>query len=62
MEGGQVRCNICGVMVGDGEAKDHASTPSHASLRSKLEQDLRQMSSENYSDDSSVVLQWSKSI
>ncbi len=58
----QLRCNICGVTVSSSQAKQHASTPSHMSLRSKLEDDLNSIKNESYKNDSSVVIQWEKSI
>jgi len=58
----QLRCNICGVIVGSSEAKQHASTPSHASLRSKLEDELDAVKNEAYKNDSSVVIRWERSI
>lgn len=58
----QLRCNICEIAVGASQAKQHASTSSHESRRSKLEQELKEVSKESYKNDSSVVVQWSSSI
>jgi len=58
----QLRCNICEIVVGASQAKQHASTSSHESRRSKLEQELKEVSKELYKNDSSVVVQWSSSI
>lgn len=58
----QLRCNICQVTVSSSQAKQHASTPSHTSLRSKLEEELNAVKKESYKNDSSVVIQWEKSI
>lgn len=58
----QLRCNICGVTVSSSQAKQHVSTPSHASLKSKLEDDLDAVKKESYKNDSSVVIRWEKSV
>lgn len=58
----QVRCNICNVMLSQAEAKDHASTPLHAERKAKLENDLAAVKSNQYKNDSSVVLEWKGSI
>ena len=58
----QLKCNICGVIVSSNEVKEHAATALHSSLRSKLESDLDAKRKERYSNDSSVILQWSSSV
>ena len=58
----QLRCNICEIVVGTREAEQHASTSSHESRKSKLEQQLKDVSKESYKSDRSVVVQWSSSI
>ncbi|HEX2614837.1 MAG TPA: hypothetical protein VHL10_05040 [Nitrososphaera sp.] len=58
----QLRCNICDIIVSSSQAKQHASTPSHASLKSKLEDDLNAVKKESYNNDSSVVIQWERSV
>lgn len=58
----QLRCNICGVIVSSSQAKQHASTSSHASLKSKIEDDLNAVKGESYNNDSSVVIQWERSV
>jgi hypothetical protein len=58
----QLRCNICEIAVGASQAKQHASTFSHESRRSKLEQELKAVRKESYNNDSSVVVQWENSV
>jgi hypothetical protein len=58
----QLRCNICGVAVSAGQAKQHASTSSHESHRSELEHELAEVRKESYKNDSSVILQWASSV
>jgi galactokinase len=58
----QLRCNICEVVVSSSQTKDHASTSSHESRRSELEQELKDIRKENYKDDSSVIVVWENSI
>jgi hypothetical protein len=58
----QLRCNICEVIVSVSQAKGHASTPSHESRRSQLEQELKDIRKANYTDDSSVIVVWENSI
>ncbi|MEM3159865.1 MAG: hypothetical protein QXJ74_03690 [Nitrososphaera sp.] len=57
----KLRCNICNRKVEMSEAKDHAATKQHATLKSKLEHDLGATRQKEYAQDTSVVLQWSKS-
>lgn len=57
----KLRCNICGQEVDVAEAKDHAATKQHATVKSKLENDLSATRQKEYSQDVSVILQWSKS-
>lgn len=57
-----MRCNICEVAVSSSQAKHHASTSSHESRRSELEQELKNVRKENYKDYSSVIAQWENSI
>jgi hypothetical protein len=58
----QLRCNICGTTVGTSKAKEHASTSSHTLLKAKLEESLKAVRKEQYSNDRSVILQWSSSV
>jgi len=58
----RLRCNICGVTVSSSQAKEHASTSSHESRRSELEQELKLVRKENYKNDSSVIVQWENSV
>jgi len=58
----QLRCNICGLIVSSSQAKQHASTPAHATLKSKLEDDLNAVKKVAYNNDSSVVIEWEKSV
>jgi hypothetical protein len=58
----QLRCNICGLALISSEAKVHASTPSHVTLKKKLEHDLQAVKEESYANDSSVILQWKSSV
>lgn len=57
----QLKCNICGVAVSAGEAKQHAASPSHESRRKELEHELDEVRKESYTNDSSVILQWESS-
>jgi hypothetical protein len=57
-----LRCNICNLVVEMSKAKEHASAADHMSLKSRLEQDLAQVESMDYSNGESVVLQWQKSV
>jgi hypothetical protein len=57
----QLKCNICGIEVGASQAKQHASTSSHESRRSELEQELKAVRKETYKNDSSVIVQWESS-
>jgi predicted DCC family thiol-disulfide oxidoreductase YuxK len=57
----KLRCNVCNREVELAEAKDHAATKQHATLKSKLEHDLSVTKQKDYAHDVSVVLQWSKS-
>ena len=57
----KLRCNICNREIELAEAKDHAATKEHATLKTKLEHDLSTMRQKEYAQDASVVLQWSKS-
>lgn len=54
----QLKCNICGIAVSASQAKQHASTSSHESHKTKLEQELTAVSKEIYKNDSSVIIQW----
>jgi hypothetical protein len=58
----QLRCNICGVTVGASQAKHHATTSSHESRRSELEQELRAVRKESYKNDRSVIVHWESSV
>jgi hypothetical protein len=58
----QLKCNICGVTVSTSQAKQHASTSSHESKKSELEQELRAVSRESYKNDSSVIGRWENSL
>jgi hypothetical protein len=58
----QLRCNICGIMISASQAKQHASTSLHTSLKSKLEHDLNVVSEGSYKNDSSVVILWERSV
>jgi hypothetical protein len=58
----QLRCNICGKEVSSSDAKSHASSPSHSSLKQKLEMELEAVKNDSYANDQSVVLQWKESI
>lgn len=58
----QLRCNICEVSVSSSQAKDHASTPSHESRRSQLEQWIKDVRKAKYTDDNSVIVMWENSI
>jgi hypothetical protein len=62
MQSEQLRCNICGTEVTSIDAKSHASTPSHSSLKHKLEMELEAVRNGSYANDQSVVLQWKESI
>ena len=62
MEDEQLRCNICEVVIGSSQAKDHALTSSHESRQKVLEEELKDLRKENYRDDSSVIFQWENSI
>lgn len=57
-----LRCNICNMTVEMSKAKEHALAADHVSLKSRLEQDLAQVESKDYSNGESVVLQWQKSV
>ena len=57
----QLKCNICGITVSAGEAKQHAATPSHESRREELERELIDVRNESYKNDSSVIFQWENS-
>ena len=57
-----LRCNICGLALTSIEAKTHASTSSHMSLKRKLEQELETVRKVEYANDRSVILQWENSI
>lgn len=61
-ESEQLRCNICGLALDSSEAKVHSSSPTHVSLKQKLEHDLAAVKMEQYANDSSVILQWKNSI
>jgi hypothetical protein len=57
----KIKCNICGgILVDSDQAKLHASTSSHELNKSRLEQDLKAVSIENYHDDVSVIMSWKK--
>jgi hypothetical protein len=58
----QLKCNICGITVSTSQAKQHASTSSHESQKSKLEQELKAVRKESYKNDSSVIVQWENSL
>ncbi len=58
----QLRCNICGTIVGTSKAKEQSSTSSHSLLKAKLEESLKAVKKEQYSNDRSVILQWSSSV
>jgi hypothetical protein len=58
----QLRCNICGVTVSASQAEQHASTSSHESRRSELEQELKAVRKGSYKNDSSVIVQWESSV
>ena len=55
-------CNICELTLDSSQANQHALTPSHASLKLKLEDALNAMKEEAYMNDSSVVDYWKKSL
>jgi hypothetical protein len=57
----QLLCNICGIMVSESQAKQHASTSSHELHKLTLEQELDAVRKENYQNDASVVVSWEKS-
>jgi hypothetical protein len=57
----QLRCNICGVTVSAGEAKQHAASSLHSSRRQELERQLDDVRKESYKNDSSVILRWESS-
>jgi hypothetical protein len=54
----QLRCNICGVVVSISQANQHASTSTHESRKSELEQELKATRKDNNKNDSSVVVLW----
>jgi hypothetical protein len=56
-----LKCNICEVKVSSSQVKQHASTSSHESRRSELEQELKAVKKESYNNDSSVVVRWENS-
>lgn len=56
-----LKCNICGgIIVSASQAEQHASTSSHESNKSKLEQELYTVKMGNYQNDNSVVLSWER--
>jgi hypothetical protein len=58
----ELKCNICGVAVTSSQAKQHASTSSHESCRSELEQELGEVEQGSYKNDSSVIFYWESSL
>ncbi|HJU34683.1 MAG TPA: hypothetical protein VJ695_06150 [Nitrososphaera sp.] len=57
----QVKCNICGGTVMDvSQVNQHASMSVHESNKSKLEQELGAVRSEDYQSDISVIMSWKK--
>ena len=58
----QLRCNICGVAVSTTQAMQHASTSSHESHRSELEQELKAIRKVSSKNDSSVIVRWENSL
>jgi hypothetical protein len=58
----RLRCNICGITVSSSQAKQHASTSSHESRRSELEQKLKVVRKGNYKNDNSVIVRWENSV
>jgi hypothetical protein len=58
----QLRCNICEVAVSASQAMEHASTSSHESRRSELEEELKAVRKESYKNDRSVIVQWESSV
>ena len=54
----QLKCNICGVVVNANQAKQHASSSSHESCRTKLEHELTAVRKDGYKDDCSVIVKW----
>jgi hypothetical protein len=58
----QLRCNICATKVSSIDAKSHASTPSHSSLKHRLEKELEAVRNGSYANDRSVILQWKQSV
>jgi hypothetical protein len=58
----QLRCNICGMLLASAQVSKHAATSSHASLKSKLVDDLGKVGKARYEADSSVILQWKDSL
>ncbi|HEX7033589.1 MAG TPA: hypothetical protein VF172_11375 [Nitrososphaera sp.] len=57
----QLKCNICGVTISASEAKEHTVSSSHESHRAELEQRLREIRTEYYEEDISIVHQWKSS-
>ena len=58
----QLKCNICGVVVSASRAEQHASSSSHVDGKVKLEHELDALKDGGYKSESSVILQWEKSI
>jgi hypothetical protein len=58
----QLRCNICGVVVSTSQANQHASTSTHESRKSELEQELKATRKDNNKNDSSVIVLWENSL
>jgi hypothetical protein len=54
----QLKCNICGMVVNASQARQHASSSSHESRRTKLEHELTAVRKDGYKDDSSVIVKW----
>jgi hypothetical protein len=48
-------------MFAESQANEHVLTTPHASLKGKLEQQLKALSKDPYSNDISVILKWKTS-
>ena len=58
----RLKCNICGVVVSASHAKQHASSSSHIDGKVRLQREFDALKEGGYKSDSSVILQWEKSI
>lgn len=58
----QLRCNICDVPLSASQAKLHTSTSSHESRRAGLEQELKAVRKESYTNDGSIIVKWENSL